>query len=370
MIRSIISRSSQSSWPRQFCLLASHDTLPHSVRLVFAPMFLECHSIHNLRRFHPISRISVIPATGPAIVINDVLATDTILSVKQRIFAANRTMHPRRQQLINMYGHGMLSAVWLVDDDTLARSSAREGGSGQLAVALERLSDTEAEALGPQVRYLSVSSSTHTGDRQCICVTENVIFDICAPYHTIVIVEGLDSHHGAHVHIACFQNELQLLEAARHGRTNEVFDLLVEGARVDFYYHRRIVRLFIFCNNFGMLHSENTFLPRHMHARFFFRRCVPFFSILVGSRSERRKEWLLRVTCNMLWIHSTLRTAVRRLFCGPRAKVTLSACDCFWNMVLPYGLRTRYVLMHVASILCRDLAENDFVFSLSCFSYL
>lgn len=97
-----------------------------------------------------------------------------------------------------------------------------------------------------------------------------------------MIVERFDSHHSAHVHIACFQNELQLLEAARHGRTSEVFDLLVEGARVDFYYHRRIVRLLIFCNIFGMLHSEKHFFFTSAHALMIFH--PPLRSLFQCSR--------------------------------------------------------------------------------------
>ncbi len=67
------------------------------------------------------------------------------------MYAANRTMHPRRQQIMNKYDHGWLSSFWLADDDTLARSCVRGDGSGKLAVVLDTLSDAEAEELGPQV---------------------------------------------------------------------------------------------------------------------------------------------------------------------------------------------------------------------------
>ncbi len=38
--------------------------------------------------------------TGAAIVIDDASAADTILGVKQRVFAANRTLFVRRQRLV------------------------------------------------------------------------------------------------------------------------------------------------------------------------------------------------------------------------------------------------------------------------------
>jgi hypothetical protein len=43
-------------------------------------------------------RISVIAMTGAVIAIDDASAADTILSIKQRVFAANRKLHVRRQR--------------------------------------------------------------------------------------------------------------------------------------------------------------------------------------------------------------------------------------------------------------------------------
>ena len=94
-------------------------------------------------------RISVVSMTGATIAIDDASAADTILSVKQRVFAANRTLHVRRQWLVYRPGtHGMEA---LADDETLGGAGVAQDGSAELDVLLEALTPVEVAALGPKV---------------------------------------------------------------------------------------------------------------------------------------------------------------------------------------------------------------------------
>ena len=61
--------------------------------------------------------------TGEAIAINDASATDTILSVKKKVFATNRKMFVRRQRLVNSTGPFGLDALAAV---TMRRWAVRE----------------------------------------------------------------------------------------------------------------------------------------------------------------------------------------------------------------------------------------------------
>ena len=86
---------------------------------------------------------------GAAIAINDAAAADTILSVKQRVFAWNRTLFVRRQRLVYTAGPSGMDA--LADDETLGGAGVAQDGSAKLDVLLADLSEAEAEALGRQV---------------------------------------------------------------------------------------------------------------------------------------------------------------------------------------------------------------------------
>ncbi len=95
------------------------------------------------------SRISVVPKTGAAIAIEDASATDTILSVKQRVFAANRKMHVRRQRLV--YSAGPRGMDALADDETLGGAGVARDGSAELDVLVADLTVAEAAELGEKV---------------------------------------------------------------------------------------------------------------------------------------------------------------------------------------------------------------------------
>ena len=95
------------------------------------------------------SRITVVTMAGAAIAIHDAAATDTILSVKQRVFAANRTLFVRRQRLV--YSAGPRGMDALADDETLGGAGVAEDGSAELDVLVADLTAVEAAELGQKV---------------------------------------------------------------------------------------------------------------------------------------------------------------------------------------------------------------------------
>jgi hypothetical protein len=89
---------------------------------------------------------------GAAIAIDDASATDTICSVKERVFASNHKLPVRRQQLVYRPGpHGMEA---LADDETLGGAGVAQDGTAELDVFLAELTDEEMNALGPKVSRL------------------------------------------------------------------------------------------------------------------------------------------------------------------------------------------------------------------------
>ena len=92
--------------------------------------------------------------TGSAIAIDDASATDTILSVKERVFALNAKMPVRRQRLVYRPGpHGMEA---LADDETLGGAGVARDGSAELDLLLASLTADEVRALGPKVSAVAV----------------------------------------------------------------------------------------------------------------------------------------------------------------------------------------------------------------------
>ena len=104
------------------------------------------------------SRIYVIPMTGAAIAIDDASPADTVLSVKERVFAANRKLPVRRQRLV--YRPGPRGMEPLADDETLGGAGVAQNGSAELDVLLADLTTEEVEELGPQVWLCTVGSRT------------------------------------------------------------------------------------------------------------------------------------------------------------------------------------------------------------------
>jgi hypothetical protein len=101
-----------------------------------------------------ISRISLVAMTGAAITIDDVSATDSVLSVKRRVFAANRQLPVRRQRIV--YRPGPRGMEALADDETLGGAGVAQDGSAELDVLLADLTPVEVAALGLKVRALMI----------------------------------------------------------------------------------------------------------------------------------------------------------------------------------------------------------------------
>jgi hypothetical protein len=99
------------------------------------------------------SAISVVAMTGAVIVIDNAAATETILSVKQRVFAANRELPVRRQRLVYRPGPRGLEA--LADDETLGGAGVARDGTAELDVLMEPFTESEISALGEEVFWLA-----------------------------------------------------------------------------------------------------------------------------------------------------------------------------------------------------------------------
>ena len=93
--------------------------------------------------------------TGAVVAIDDASAADTIVSIKQRVFAASATpkLPVCRQRL--MYRPGPHGINPLADDETLGGAGVAQDGSAELDVLLAELTEAEEAALGEKVRILS-----------------------------------------------------------------------------------------------------------------------------------------------------------------------------------------------------------------------
>ncbi len=87
--------------------------------------------------------------TGAVITIDDAAASDTILSIKEHVFAANDKMPVRRQRLV--YRPGPRGMEALADDETLGGAGVARDGSAELDVLIEPLTEEEVAALGEEV---------------------------------------------------------------------------------------------------------------------------------------------------------------------------------------------------------------------------
>jgi hypothetical protein len=90
---------------------------------------------------------------GASTPIDNASATDTILSVKTRLFALNREMHVSRQRLVCTTGPFGMEP--LADNVTLGAAGVAQDGGGKLEVLLADLTPWEEEELrerlGPRV---------------------------------------------------------------------------------------------------------------------------------------------------------------------------------------------------------------------------
>ncbi len=79
--------------------------------------------------------------TGAAIAIDNATATDSIRSVKERVFSVNRKLPVRRQRL--MYRPGPLGMEPLADDETLGGAGVAQDGSAELDMLLADMSEAD-----------------------------------------------------------------------------------------------------------------------------------------------------------------------------------------------------------------------------------
>ena len=84
--------------------------------------------------------------TGAAIAIDNAATTDTILSIKRRVFAVNRKLPVHRQRLV--YRPGPRGMEALANDETLGGAGVARDGSAELDVLLAELTAEEVAALG------------------------------------------------------------------------------------------------------------------------------------------------------------------------------------------------------------------------------
>ena len=157
--------------------------------------------------------------TGATIAIDDASASDTIQSVKERVFAANKKLPVHRQRLVYRPGpHGMDA---LADDETLGGAGVAQDGSAELDVLLAELTVAEAEELDRKVcRILSTRRSIFS-----LVLEEMAAISIILESFPLIFQE----------YFPCIINEShnQLLGAARYGRVDELNELLSEGANME-----------------------------------------------------------------------------------------------------------------------------------------
>ena len=128
--------------------------------MLFQSCFVVRYKYFLLSFLNVTSRISVIAMTGAAIAIGDASTTDTILSVKERVFAVNPEFHVRRQRLVYRPGPRGMDA--LADDETLGGACVARDGSAELDVLVADLTAAEAKELGDKVRlYLRRIQGLH-----------------------------------------------------------------------------------------------------------------------------------------------------------------------------------------------------------------
>ena len=150
----------------------------------------------------PTFRIIVITMTGAAIAIDGVSAADSIRSVKERVFAANRKLYVRRQRLV--YSAGPRGIDPLADDETLGGAGLAQDGSAELDVLLVDLTEAEVKELGGKL--LDAAKNGRVTD----------------------VLELLDE--GVNVEFKDERGDTVLMCAARSGHTDCVRLLLDSGA--------------------------------------------------------------------------------------------------------------------------------------------
>ena len=92
--------------------------------------------------------------TGATIIFDDASVDDTILSVKERVFAVNRALPKRRQRLV--YRPGPRGMEALADDETLGVAGVAQDGTAELDLLVEPLTQADVESLGQMVLVVTI----------------------------------------------------------------------------------------------------------------------------------------------------------------------------------------------------------------------
>ena len=117
--------------------------------------------------------------TGAAIEINDASAADTIVSVKERVFAINPKLPVRRQRLV--YRPGPRGMEALADDETLGGAGVAQDGSAELDVLLAELTAVQTLTLGHKVWHCWGKLGPL---RVIFCVPNVTLFKTAVHFHT------------------------------------------------------------------------------------------------------------------------------------------------------------------------------------------
>jgi hypothetical protein len=156
---------------------------------------------------------------GAAIAINDASAADTIFSVKQRVFAANRKLAVRRQRLVYLPGPFGMDA--LADDETLGGAGVARDCTAELDVLVADLTEEEMVQNGNQVCSCFVVVMP-------VVLYEFYVFSLPVMRMVCLLVSL------SRFHFRCTDFRDQLLSAANDGRENDISELLDEGVDVDY----------------------------------------------------------------------------------------------------------------------------------------
>ena len=162
--------------------------------------------------------------TGASIAIEHTTPADTILSVKQRVFAVNRQLSVHRQRLMYRPGpHGMEP---LADKETLGGAGVAQDGSAELDLLMEPLTAAEATELGKKVTLPFPTRCDPISNWTWMRIPLNVV---PASFQTWLSKSRFD-----HKYIVYFMRCDQLLEFSKDGRLDIVRELLTENVNVEF----------------------------------------------------------------------------------------------------------------------------------------
>ena len=103
------------------------------------------------------SSIFVVPMTGATIAIDKASAADTVLTIKQCVFAANRKLPVRRQRLV--YSDGPYGIDALADEETLGGAGVAQDGTAKLDLLLDEQTEAQVAELNQMVWRHSVRTN-------------------------------------------------------------------------------------------------------------------------------------------------------------------------------------------------------------------